>query len=233
MANLSPTVRRHQTLRERIVETIRDAIIKGSLQPGERLTEPDLADRFGISRTPIREAFRQLESEGFLQVIPRKGALVTPITEKDVREFYEIKGILEGHAARVATERLTDKEIDRMETLNNLLGKYAEEGDQRNLFKAHNEFHEIFVRAAGNEKLSHLTTNLVHQFQRFRIALSIYGGIHNSIQQHKEIIAAFRARDADAADRLVRENARTGGELLLSEINRIRREEEEAAARGD
>lgn len=218
--------KRHQTLREGIVESVREAIIKGELEPGERLTEPDLAERFGISRTPIREAFRQLESEGFLKVVPRKGALVTPITEKDVREFYEIKGVLEGYAARRAARKLTDKEIDRMEALNNALGKYAADGDQKNLFRAHNEFHETFVRAAGNEKLSLLIANLVHQFQRFRIALSIYGGIQTSIEQHRELIAACRRRDADEAERLARLNAETGGEMLIREIGRIREEKE-------
>ncbi|MBZ0253873.1 MAG: GntR family transcriptional regulator [Candidatus Methylomirabilis sp.] len=228
MTGFKLSVKKHQTLRERIVETVREAIIKGDLTPGERLTEPDLAERFGISRTPIREAFRQLESEGFLKVVPRKGALVTPITEKDVREFYEIKGILEGYAARRGAEKLTDKEIDRMEALNTALAKYAAEGDQKNLFRAHNEFHETFVRAAGNEKLSQLITNLVHQFQRFRIALSIYGGIQTSIEQHRDLIAAFRRRDPDAAERLARENAETGGRMLIREITRVREEREGA-----
>ena len=80
-------IERHQTLREKILETIREAILKGSLKPGEKVAEPELAERFGISRTPIREAFRQLESEGYLTVIPRKGAVVTSRSERDVAEF--------------------------------------------------------------------------------------------------------------------------------------------------
>ena len=88
-------IERHQTLREKILETIREAILRGALKPGEKVAEPELAERFGISRTPIREAFRQLESEGYLTVIPRKGAVVTALSERDVEEFYAIKSILE------------------------------------------------------------------------------------------------------------------------------------------
>ena len=87
-------IERHQTLREKILESIREAILKGTLKPGERVSEPELAERFGISRTPIREAFRQLESEGYLEVIPRKGAVVASLSERDVMEFYAIKSIL-------------------------------------------------------------------------------------------------------------------------------------------
>jgi len=96
------TIEKHLTLREKILETIRDAISSGALKPGERVAEPDLAERFGISRTPIREAFRQLESEGYLTVIPRKGAVVISFSTKEVDEFYAIKSILEGYAANRA-----------------------------------------------------------------------------------------------------------------------------------
>ena len=207
-----------QTLRERIVDMIRTAIVKGELQPGERISEQSLAERFGISRTPIREAIRQLDSEGFLTVIPRRGAIVTPITERDIKEFYAIKGLIEGYAARIAVEHLTDSEIERMEALNEELGKFASEGKIRKMFRAHNEFHDIFVRACGNEKLHQITKNLIQQFQRFRIVLSIFGGISQSVEQHRRIIDAFKRRDAVEVERLVSENARSGGELLIREI---------------
>ena len=108
-------IERHLTLRERIVEFIKDAVISGSLKPGERVPESEIAERFGISRTPIREAFRQLESDGFLLMTPRKGAVVSPITDKDVREFYAIKSLLEGFAAGEACEKLTEKEIKQFQ----------------------------------------------------------------------------------------------------------------------
>jgi DNA-binding GntR family transcriptional regulator len=211
-------VERHQTLREKIVESMREAIIKGTLKAGERLAESDIAERFGISRTPVREAFRQLESEGFLVVAPRRGAVVSAITQKDVMEFYAIKGILEGYAARVATPKLRARDIKAMEELNNRLEEYANKNDAGECFRLHNQFHEVFVRACGNEKLYELVQNLVRRFQRFRLSLSITGKLDESIEQHRAIVKAFASRNADLAERLVKENAVYGGETLIREV---------------
>lgn len=209
---------KHLTLREKILETIRDAIMTGALKPGEKVAEPDLAERFGISRTPIREAFRQLESEGYLTVIPRKGAVVTSFSPRDVEEFYAIKSILEGYAARRACEKLTEKELDRLRSVNEKLRHLADDGDIRHFFRVHSDFHELFLKAADNEKLSDLVTNLVRKFQRLRFAsLSLPGRMHVSVQEHDKIIEAFKRRDADLAESLVRKNAEYGGRVLMEE----------------
>ncbi|MEJ2470623.1 MAG: GntR family transcriptional regulator [Desulfuromonadales bacterium] len=201
-------IERHQTLREKILETIRDAILKGTLKPGERVSEPELAERFGISRTPIREAFRQLESEGYLKVIPRKGAVVASLSERDVEEFYTIKIILEGFAARMAAEKLTDKDIERLEAINNRLAEIAKQGDVKNFFRVHNEFHEMFIKAAGNERLSEMINQLVMKFKRLRLAsLSQPGRMEISVEQHRNMIQAFKTHDGDRADNLVRQPA--------------------------
>jgi DNA-binding GntR family transcriptional regulator len=212
------TIEKHQTLREKIVESLREAIIKGGLKAGEHVAETDVAERLGISRTPVREAFRQLESEGFLTVAPRRGAVVSPVVEKDVMEFYTIKSILEGYAARVATARLTERDIRRMEELNNDLENYARKGDAKGCTRVHNEFHEVFLLACGNEKLHRLVQKLVQQFQRFRISLTVTGKLERSIAQHRAIVEAFKARDADLAERLVKENADEGAETLIREV---------------
>ena len=104
---------KHPTLREKIVDTIRDAIIKGNLRSGERIAETSLALMLGSSRTPIREAFRQLETEGFIKVIPRKGAMVSKITDETIREYYEIKGVIEGYAARKAVDNLKESDLKK------------------------------------------------------------------------------------------------------------------------
>ena len=95
---MKKTMEKHLTLREIILENIRDAIVSGRLKAGSKVSEPELAERYGISRTPIREAFRQLESEGYLTVIPRRGAIVSEFSPKDIEEFYAIKSIMEGHS---------------------------------------------------------------------------------------------------------------------------------------
>jgi len=212
-------IERHQTLREKILETIRDAILKGTLKPGERVSEPDLAERFGISRTPIREAFRQLESEGYLQVIPRKGAVVASLSERDIEEFYAIKIILEGFAARMAAEKLSDKDIERLEAINEKLKLIAKEGDVKTFFRVHNEFHEVFIKAAGNEKLYEMINQLVMRFKRLRLAsLSQPGRMEISVEEHRNMIQAFKKHDGDRADSLVRHAATIGADVLIQSM---------------
>jgi DNA-binding GntR family transcriptional regulator len=215
---MKKSVEKHLTLRERILETIRDAIMSGALKPGEKVAEPELAARFGISRTPIREAFRQLESEGYLTVIPRKGALVASFSAKDVEEFYAIKSILEGYAARKACTRLSAREINKLEGINEKLREIADEGDVRHFFKVHNSFHDMFIRGADNEKLHDMIAALMQKFQRLRLAsLSKPGRMLISVDEHEKIIEAFRNRDAVLAETLVQKNAEYGGKVLIEE----------------
>ena len=212
-------VKRHLTLREGIVEFIKEAIIKGRLKPGERVPEPELAERFGISRTPIREAFRQLESEGFITFTPRKGAVVSPITDKDVIEFYAIKGLLEGYAAKMACRKIGDKEIQCMQDLNSQMTRCSDKSDVKNFFKLDNQMHDVFLKLCGNDKLCNLIHTIVQQFERFRrAALSLPGRMPSSVKQHAEIIEAFKKREVDLVERLVKANAEMGGELLAQEI---------------
>jgi len=210
---------RHLTLREKILETIRDDILRGRLQPGEKVAEPELAERFGISRTPIREALRQLESEGYLTVVPRRGAIVTALTETEIEELYAIKSILEGYAAQVAAARMSAKEIERLEALNQRLESLSLDGDTRNFFKVHNEFHDAFVKAAGNEKLAELIGQLAQKFNRMRMAsLTVPGRMTISVQEHKKIINALRQRNGEEADRMVRETAAHGAQVLIQSL---------------
>jgi len=215
------SIEQHQTLREKILETIRDAILDGQLKPGEKVAEPELATRFGISRTPIREAFRQLESEGYLTVIPRKGAVVTALSERAVEEFYVIKSILEGYAAQISAQNMTEKEISKLEALNDRLHLLAEQGDVKNFFKVHNEFHDIFINAAGNEKLAELIHQMLLKFNRFRLAsISLPGRMEISVKEHNALIKAFRNKDGAAADALVRKTASFGGQILIQSMAR-------------
>jgi len=212
-------IERHQTLRERILETIREAILSGQLKAGEKVAEPELAERFGISRTPIREAFRQLESEGYLTVIPRKGAVVTDLSEREVEEFYSIKSILEGYAARMAAEKMSSKDYERLEAINFRLKKLAEEGDVKTFFRVHDEFHELFIRAAGNDKLFDLIGQMLRKFNRLRMAsLALPGRMEISVQEHMKILEAFRRHDGEMADNLVRKNAAYGGQVLIQSL---------------
>jgi DNA-binding GntR family transcriptional regulator len=207
---------KHQTLREKILENIRESIISGSLKAGSRVSEPELAERYGISRTPIREAFRQLESEGYLTVIPRRGAVVKELSPRDVEEFYAIKSIMEGYAARRACEKFSSKDLDRLQSINDKLAELARQNDIKHFFKVHSDFHDLFIKVADNEKLRDLITGLVTKFQRLRLtSLSLPGRMFISVQEHEKIIDAFRRKDAATAEDLVRKNAEYGGRVLM------------------
>ncbi|HLE08053.1 MAG TPA: GntR family transcriptional regulator [Thermodesulfobacteriota bacterium] len=209
------------TLRERIVGFVKDSIITGRLKQGERVPEHKIAESFGISRTPIREAFRQLESEGFISVTPRKGAVVCPITAKDVRDFYAIKSLLEGYAAREACAKFTEKEIKKMKSLNQQMQRCAEADDVKGFFRLDNQFHETFLRLCGNDKLCALAHQIVQQFERFRVtALSLPGRMKTSVKQHEEIISAFIQHNEERVEILVRANAEMSAEVLIKELSK-------------
>jgi DNA-binding GntR family transcriptional regulator len=212
-------LKKHQTLREQIVSSLRDSIIKGELNPGQKLTEPELAEKLGISRTPIREAFRQLESEGFLTVIPRRGAVVSRITKKEIVDFYELKSLLESYAARIAAEQITEKGIEKLKRINEQLTVLAEKGDVEAFFWKNDEFHNTFISYCGNEKLLEFREHMVQRFMRFRLgALSVPGRLMASVRQHRTIISALSEKDGSLAEAVVLEHALLSGRELAERV---------------
>lgn len=207
-----------QTLRERVADTIRDAIIKGTLRPDRRIEETEMALKFNISRTPIREAIRQLEAEGFIKVLARKGAYVAPITEKKIREYYEIKSALEGCAAMLACSRISDEDIGKLEEINAKLEDAYNNGDWQMAFKLHSQFNDRIWKNCGNERLHQMLQTLTSQFQRFRIVITKNGKLEGSIQLNKEIINAFHERNTRIAEQLAKDNATYRSEALIAEI---------------
>jgi len=212
-------LKKHQTLREQIVSSLRESIIKGELTPGQKLTEPELAERLGISRTPIREAFRQLESEGFLTVMPRRGAVVSRITRKEVEDFYELKSLLEGYAARIGAEKIDEKGIEKLKKINEHLSVMAEKGDVEAFFQKNDEFHNTFISYCGNEKLLELRDHMVQKFIRFRLGeFSVPRKLIESVKQHMKIISALERRDGSLAEAVVLEHALLSGEELAERV---------------
>ncbi|MCC6931661.1 MAG: GntR family transcriptional regulator [Deltaproteobacteria bacterium] len=209
------------TLREKIATFLREAIVKGELRPCQRIQEIEIAERYQTSRTPVREALRQLEAEGFLMIRARRGAIVSPITEKDITEFYEIRGLLESFAAEKAMSLITPEEIEYMRQLNGKIKESFSKADVQGILRTHNEFHEVIVHACGNERLINLIKNLATQHQRFRIVLSHTHSVLDSIKEHDEIIAALRAKDSRRLIEAVRTNSENGCRALIEKIRAI------------
>lgn len=220
MSDFNIRIDEPKLLSEDIADSIRAAIIKGKFKPGEKISEGDLAESMGISRTPLREAFRKLENEGFIEIIPRKGAVVTVIDPGEVNDLYEIKSALEGLAARLAAANLKEKDIERLERINGELKDLIDKNDLEAFYRAHTRFHEGFVKLCGNKRLIQLISNLNDHFKRFGIvSLTFPGQYEKAIKQHGEIIVAFRKRDEKAVEDKVRTNVMTGGKVLVEHLS--------------
>lgn len=196
-----------KTLREQLAQSIRDSIIDGRIPPGERLTEEEIARQLGVSRTPVREAFFQLVSEGFAEVEPRRGVVVKEISLRDAEETYELKGVLEGLAARLAADRCTPAMIERLTAVNDELYRLAKSGsaDLREALRLNSEFHSLINDACDNRKLARQITALRHQTLRYNyVFLSAAARLTRSADEHRAIIATLAARDADETERLLR-----------------------------
>lgn len=214
---MSEKIEAHLTLSEKIYNAIIEAILKKELKPGERLTELELAQKYGISRTPIREAFRKLQSEGFLNIIPRKGAVVAEITEERVVEFYEVKGVLEAYAGELAVKYITDKDISDLERINNELESIALSNSKEDLKRfifIHNKFHERFVEISKNQVLLETLRHIVDKYSKFRIMVAYSTMLIDIVNEHKEIIEAFKKRDAKLVKEKIIKNSQFGINIL-------------------
>ncbi|MDR3289010.1 MAG: GntR family transcriptional regulator [Peptococcaceae bacterium] len=191
----------YKPLREIVFESMREAIIGGVLKPGERLMEMQLADEMGVSRTPVREAIRKLELEGFVVMVPRKGAYVAGVSLKDVADVFEIRTALESLAAGLAAERVTEEEIEQMERLVH----WAEEKEPtlEQILEMDTSFHALVYKASRNPWLTQILENLWEQIQRFRsTSLAVPGRGKEAILEHRGIIEAIALHRPEEAQEL-------------------------------
>ena len=210
-----------KTLRDRIAERIRSLIIDGRITPGERLVEPDLARQLGVSRTPLREALLQLDSEGFVRVVPRHGAVVSPLSRSDAQETYQVKGVLEAFAARLACERMTAEELRNLREIHERMRRLAaaRTKDVRALLQCNSEFHQALSDASGNEKLAGYIRSLRSQTLRYNfIYLSVLSHLATSMKEHERILTALQKRDGASVERLVRAHGDAAGKALCAYI---------------
>ncbi|ABB16185.1 MULTISPECIES: GntR family transcriptional regulator [Carboxydothermus] len=218
MGRLKPIILdNYKPLRELVFETLREAIINGVLKPGERLMEVQLAEELGVSRTPVREAIRKLELEGFVVMIPRKGAYVAGISLKDVADVFEVRAALESLAAGLAAERITDEEIEELERVLVQQQSLAESDRLEDIIRADTDFHEVLYRASRNERLIQIVSHLREQIQRFRTAsLSQPGRLRLALEEHKEIVEAIAERNVEKAQALAREHIENAEQSMIN-----------------
>lgn len=207
----------YKPLRELVFESLREAIIQGRLKPGERLMEMQLADEMGVSRTPVREAIRKLELEGFVVMIPRKGAYVAGISVKDIVDIFEVRAALEALAAGLAAERITDEELEDLERTLVQISEVSDRKDLNAIVETDTNFHELIYRACRNERLVQIITHLKEQIQRFRTtSLSQPGRSKDALGEHRAIVEAISERNAELAQTLAREHIENAEQSLLN-----------------
>lgn len=185
----------YRPLRELVCETIRQAIVDGVFSPGERLMEIQLADEMGVSRTPVREAIRKLELEGFVVMIPRRGTYVADISIKDINEVYEIRTSLEVLAAGLAAERISDEELETMQRLLVEIGQHIEDGNIEKIVEIDTAFHDVLYKASRNKRLAGIINNLREQITVIRRRSMMYPGrLQNTMEEHRILVDSIAAR---------------------------------------
>lgn len=193
----------HRSLRERIVARLRDAIVAGDLAAKARLVEPQLARQLCVSRTPLREAIRQLEVEGLLTTIPRVGTFVREASAQDVEDTYAIRAVLEGLAARQAAE---NPDPAKAPALRAILTELAQKtSDYRIYHEASGRFHDVIFAFSRNQRLQAMYQSLSYQVTRFRsLSLAVHQRPEVSLREHRRIAAAILSGRGGEAERLMR-----------------------------
>ena len=195
------------SLRGRVFHRIREDILSGKYSEHEELKENTIGAELGVSRTPVREALRQLELEGLVNIIPNKGAYVTGISEKDIHDIYTIRSYLEGLCARWACERITQEQLDALEEVVYLSEFHAKKQHYEQVLEMDNKFHELIYQSCGSKILEHELTDFHHYVQRMRkITLAQEERVLKSNKEHTAILEAIRNRDGDLAEKLAHEH---------------------------
>ncbi len=191
------------SLRGRVFQKLREDILSGKYKDHEELKEVAIGEELGVSRTPVREAFRQLELEGLIQIVPNRGAYVTGITAKDVKDIYMIRSLLEGLCAKLATEKITGEQLEEMEENIYLADFHASKGHLDQMAELDNRFHDILYEACDSKMLEH-TLKDYHQYvlrvRQKTLATNTRGRASND--EHRQIMEAIKAKDADKAQQL-------------------------------
>lgn len=193
----------YELLSQKVYRILKTEIVKGYLKPGTKLLEGKIAKQMGVSRTPIREAIRELAAEGFVKMSPNQGVIVSIASIEDIQEVLQIRSVLEGLAARLATKVINGGEIKELEKYIKQMEYYTNKDDALAFSEMDAEFHELILNICGNNRLIQIRKNLSDQAHRYRIrSLSIPGRLKYSLKEHQEIVKALKRKEVEQADKL-------------------------------
>ncbi|MGL5713077.1 MAG: GntR family transcriptional regulator [Paraclostridium sp.] len=207
----------YKPLRDVVFENLREAILEGKLKPGQRLMEVQLAEQLGVSRTPVREAIRKLELEGLVVMLPRKGAYVANMSLKDIIDVLEIRASLEGLAAYLAADRITEEDANKLRNIAQEFKLSIERKDDIEiLLRKDVEFHECIFNATNNKKLSQIINSLWEQVHRFRVTyISDFDTSVHLIEEHNNILNAIISGDNELAKKYAIEHIEKAEQFII------------------
>ncbi len=194
-------------------DLLEDEIVNGNLKLGERLDENKLAERFNVSRTPIREAFQQLEGSGLVETIPKRGTYVATIGIPQLIEMFEVMAVLEGMCARLAARLITDAQLEELNRLLDACSSAEEAGDPDAYYYENELFHDCIYKASHNNFLAQQTRQLQTRLKPYRrLQLRVRSRPKRSLQEHREIVAAIEAGDETQAETLLQKHVSVQGD---------------------
>ena len=202
-----------------VFQTLRQAILRGELKPGERLMEIHLAQKLGVSRTPVREAIRKLELEGLVLMIPRKGAIVAEITVQDLEDVLEVRMALEELAVKIACKRITQEQLEEIKRRSAEFCKTLYGDDVAACAQADMAFHDAIYEATGNRRLVQILNNLREQMYRYRMEYLKDRQSHSLlVKEHEEIVQGLTERDADRALRVTNSHIERQRDYIIQQL---------------
>lgn len=191
-------------LRDVVFQTLREGILTGELKPGERLMEIHLANRLGVSRTPVREAIRMLELEGLVTMIPRKGACVASISKQDLQDVLELRRALDSLAVKLACERILPEQLRALQDAAKEFEQSTVSNNAKEIAQADVRFHDIILEATGNKRLIQMVNNLAERVFRYRLEYVKDRNNHAQlVKEHAKILEYIEKKDSEAAQRAI------------------------------
>jgi len=210
------------TYHVQIADMLRDMIMTGKLEEGDKVNESELCETMGISKTPLREALRVLSVEGLIRLVPNRGAFVTKPTFEEIAEMFDVMSLLEGFCARVACEKMTPKDFARLEKLHSKLEENFERHDQEEYIRINNQYHSFVQEIAGNRTLNQIVGGLRKKILLYRFqSLNLPARFECSIREHRDLLEAFRQRDHLRAEALMREHLQNQSRALGTLVERL------------
>ncbi len=214
-------------LRDVVFNTLRQAILTGELKPGERLMEIHLANRLGVSRTPIREAIRKLELEGLVTMIPRRGAEVAQITEKSMNDVLEVRRAMDALCVELACDRISDEELEALKQACEGFEQAVKTKDVKKIAQADVALHDIIVQATGNQRLVQLINNLSEQMYRYRFEyIKDFRQHEKLVEEHRIIYESIVNKDKETASKAAKLHIDNQKKTIINQI-RLDREAKE------